>query len=345
MRTGCIKLGIVVVVLALVIYLVKNKEEIFNFLNSRIQNKKLFCKVIYFLIILGVLCCIVILIRSCILFIKTNNISKENEQLFEEADEKISKENDVYKELMGNEYENQNYKEPYSLEGFSYVEGNWENGYVVQDENGNQYVWIPCTNKNINNIVKLQRRNKCAIPFINYTSCYNESYEEFLKSALENGGFYISRYEIGKEENLPVSKSGVEVWSNITRDEAIDIVNSMYTNINCELINGYAYDTTLKWIEDCSNLKIECKNVEVKKDEAILSGRTINNNIYDFCDNVLEYSLENLYDTIVIRGFMNSNSTKYTNNIFSKENRYCIQPEDSSFGIITPIAMRTVLYK
>lgn len=345
MREGCIKLGFVVVILSLIIYLVKNKEEIFNLLNSKIKNKKLFTKIIYIIIICTILFCLFIFIKSIIHVINVKNISQENESYFEEDDKKIEKEANVYEELMKKDYENQKYNEPYMLEGFSYVEGTWENGYVIEDEKHNQYVWIPCTNRTIKECVKLQRKNLVPIPFINYISCYNESYEKFLKSALVNGGFYVSRYEIGKEENVPVSKEDAEVWKNITKEEAIKIVDSMYDNINCEIINGYAYDTTLNWLEDTNFIRPKEDVLEIKKDEKILTGRNSKNNIYDFCDNVLEFSLENLYDTIIIRGFMNSDSMLYTNNIFSKENRYCIRAEDSSFGVITPIAIRTVLYK
>lgn len=343
MRSGCIKLGIAVVILSLIIYFIKNKEEIFSLLSSKIKNKNLILKIIYIMIILVIIICLVIFIKTIIECTKMNNFFQENDIYFEQEDKKIEEEVQIYEELMKKIYENQKYNEPYMPEGFSYVEETWEDGYVIQDENQNQYVWVPCTNKNIKECVKLKRTNKVALPFINYTYCYNENYENFIKSALENGGFYISRYEIGKEDNVPVSKKNVTVWDNITRKEATNIVSLMYDNINCEIINGYAYDTTLSWLE--SNNIIKISELEIKEDEKVVSGRNATNNIYDFYDNVLEYSLENLYDTFIIRGFINSKNTEFTNNNLSKENRYCIIPEDSSFGGVMPIAIRTVLYK
>lgn len=345
MRAGCIKIGIFIVLLSIIIYLVKNREDIYNFLNSKIKDKKLFSKIIYIIIVFIIILCVVVLIRMNIVGYKSICIIEENTDSFEEDDRKIEKENDIYKELIKKDYENQKYNEPYILDGFSYIEGTWKDGYVIQDELGNQYVWVPCTNKTISECRKLQRINTNALPFINYISCYNDSYEEFIKSALENGGFYISRYEIGNEEGNPVSKAGVEVLKNLTRKEAENIISNMYTNINCEIINGYAYDTTLKWIDVYSSTKENSKIVEISKDENLYAGREKNNNIYDFCDNVLEYSLENLYDTVIVRGFFNSKSTEYTNNLFSKESRYCIRTEDSDFGGVTPVAIRTILYK
>lgn len=345
MREGCIKIGILVVALALAIYLVKNSEEILKLLNSKIKNKKIIDKIIYITIIFAIILCSVFFIKNCVTFAKLNNISEQNNQIFKEADLKIKNENDIYINLINQNYENQKYDEPYILEGFSYVEGNWQNGYVIQDELGNQYVWIPCTNKTVTECEKLRRTNQSAVPFINYISCYNESYEEFIKSALENDGFYISRYELGKENDKAVSKANVELLTNITKLEAEEIVSNMYNNVNCELINGYAYDTALKWIESSSSIRLNRDVVKVEKDKKIFSGRKMNNNIYDFCDNILEYSLENLYDTIVVRGFMDSDSTLYTNNIFSRESRYCMSIEDTAFGGITPVAIRTILYK
>ena len=119
----------------------------------------------------------------------------------------------------------------------------------------------------------------------------------------------------------------------------------MYYDINCELINSYAYDTTLEWIEKTSIVKLEGKEIEIKKDEKIFSGRNVNNNIYDFCDNILEYTLENSYDTIIVRGFFNSNTTESTRAMFSNESRYSVQPTDINLSEEMPIVMRTVLYK
>ena len=345
MRAGCIKLGILVVVLSLTIYILKNKEDIINLLKTKIKRPKVLVQIIYIVLIICILCCMVLLIKTCINFSKKENISLQWNERFKEVDEKISKESKIYNELINKEYENDKWKNPYIPYGFSYVEGYIENGYVIQDSLKNQYVWIPCTNKNIDNIVKLKKRNRNTFPFIDYKECYNEKYEEFLKSSLENGGFYISRYEVGKEEDKPVSKANVEVWTNITRNEAINIADAMYYDINCELINSYAYDTTLEWIEKTSIVKLEGKEIEIKKDEKIFSGRNVNNNIYDFCDNILEYTLENSYDTIIERGFFNSNTTESTRAMFSNESRYSVQPTDINLSEEMPIVMRTVLYK
>lgn len=36
-----------------------------------------------------------------------------------------------------------NYTDPPIPEGWEYVEGDWNNGFTIQDSKGNQFVWVP----------------------------------------------------------------------------------------------------------------------------------------------------------------------------------------------------------
>ena len=75
MRAGCIKLGILVVVLSLTIYILKNKEDIINLLKTKIKRPKVLVQIIYIVLIICILCCMVLLIKTCINFSKKENIS------------------------------------------------------------------------------------------------------------------------------------------------------------------------------------------------------------------------------------------------------------------------------
>jgi hypothetical protein len=254
--------------------------------------------------------------------------------MFAEFDKKIEEENLFYKNVINENYINQNSMNPYIFEGFEYVEGEWNTGFVIQDENKNQFVWVPCTNLKDENILKLEKSNFKSQAEISKDMCADDEYEEFMLSALENGGFYISRYEIGNEENKPVSKENVNVWTSLTRQEAIEISNSMYDNINSKLINGYAYDTTLSWIEKNNNVSAD--KVDVR--ENVYTGRNQYNNIYDFTDNIMEYTLERFYDTVIIRGFAYSKENE-------DESRYAINEDEDYFDYVSLIGFRTILYK
>lgn len=342
-----ILLGTVIVIISIMIYLIKNFEEIKKYT----ENKKM--KVLFFIFKIIALFMIINYIylqgQRLIAKIEWYQIATKNDKINEYSDMKISEESKLYLEIIKKDFENQKYNEPYIPTGFKYVEGEWNKGFVIEDENQNQYVWVPCTNKNNIDVKKLERRNFSNQAFISKDVCYNEEYEKFLISALENGGFYVSRYEIGNENNTPVSKANVKIWNGITRNEAIKIINNMYTNINCELINGYAYDTIFSWITNTNEIKINV--VDIEKTNNLYTGKQSYNNIYDLFDNTMELTLETNYSNVIIRGFPNKleeASKEIASSIgfnISEFDRFSIQETDNYFTITSLLGFRTVLYK
>lgn len=299
------------------------------------MTNKIWFKIIYtiFLVIISIS-----IIKN---YIDKNKVD-DNYALFDESDSKIKDEEDYYKFLIRKNYENQKYDSPYIPGGFKYVEGNPENGFVIEDEARNQFVWVPCTNKEIKEIPKLKRKDFTENAFVKYNECNNISYKEFLKSSLENGGFYISRYEIGKENDKPVSKENVIIWNDVTQSEAIKLSSKMYEreDIKVELINGYAYDTTLSWIKNLNDI-----NKHVIDSTTLYTGRNKYNNIYDITDNVLELSMEESYDTSIIRGF-SADDFDGLDYSWTDESRYAILQDDKELdSILDKLAFRVVLYK
>ena len=104
----------------------------------------------------------------------------------------------------------------------------------------------------------------------------------FIKSAIDNGGYYIARYEAGinadsdqykyaectgygselvygdsnkkfaKDGTVkPLSIKGKGVWNAVTQPEAATISRKMYSDLNSDLINSYAWDTAIMYIEKC----------------------------------------------------------------------------------------------
>jgi len=234
--------------------------------------------------------------------ISSDNVSTDYTDL-------ISEESSFYNDAITLNYENQSYNTPYIPKGFHYIEGTWDSGYTIEDSNGNQYVWIPCTNSKTNEITKLQKKDFSYNPYILSSKCYDNEFKDFINSALKYGGFYVSKFEIGKENDLPVSKKNVPIWNNITPIDASQIVNSMYSNIdnlNCELLNGYAYDTMISWIFNTigeNNIYpsfFEINNI--KSNVEIYTGRNSYNNIYDIFDDIQEITQENIDNTPISRG-------------------------------------------
>ncbi len=149
-----------------------------------------------------------------------------------------------------------------------------EEGIVIEDDIGNQFVWIPVGEYKTTNSTKtnnLVRRsweisNGVAEPVevaegetigtFNEGGAYygeederslaKDQIEAFKTSANSNKGFYTGRYEQGKGN---VCKAGVEVDSNISIRNAKSNAEAMYSeNVTGELISSYAWDTTLNFI-------------------------------------------------------------------------------------------------
>lgn len=276
-----------------------------------------------------------------------NNIEKYRESIkyqenfsseILEIESKIKDEISYYTEMKNKSIINES--KPYIPDGFEHLEGSVENGFVIEDENKNQYVWVPCDESNI-----LNKYNFVADPFVSYTECYDVNYKEFLNSAFENGGFYISRFEIGKQNNIPVSKSGVEFWNIVDLNEANQIIKLMKNNnYKIEVINSFAYDTTLNWIINNNH------NIEINKNEekSRITGKNKYQNIYDIFDNNYELTVERSYsNTYIYRGFMdkgfldNHSTIKEYLGTEKFDNRWIAQDGDK----IENLGIRTILYK
>lgn len=323
----------------------------YSFLRKIKNIKKEYKYIIIFIILLIVLDTITFItvfnIRIKEIGKREEIIAQENEK-WDKTEKLMNKEKEFYNKLLSTASNNFNYKNPFLPENFVHIEGEWNTGFVIQDDNGNQYVWVPCIISNANeenNITVLKKNNFMPEPLITYIECYDESYEQYLKSVADNGGFYISRFEIGNENGKAVSKIGAQLWSEVSREEVFEIVDNMYDEkINCELINGFAYDTVLTWILKNSSNNISSNEFDVNilqqtNQNINLTGRKKYNNIYDLFDNVMEYTGETYYETVVVRGVLNGE----TLNEFTS--RYCVLKEDISLSKNAPIGFRTIIYK
>ena len=89
----------------------------------------------------------------------------------------------------------------------------------------------------------------------------------FIESVKTNGGYYIARYEASYGEdgkvNSKVSNSFIsdttvptvegQLWNNITQINASIASQGLYSTINSDLMNSYAWDTAIVYIQNFSN--------------------------------------------------------------------------------------------
>jgi len=299
---GSIKLiGIIAgIVMLLMLWITNEKmrDRITSILNKKWCKKKIMIKnLVVIAIWIGCIVYSISLLKSTKknLDFATTDMSKQTEALDKTlaiAEEQA----DLYRTLMKRKVDNNHCKNPYIPDGFQYIEGEWNTGFVIEDENHNQFVWVPCTNIDNEDKIPILKKDVFDENSVNYFSCYEqEDFKEFLMSCLENGGFYISRFEIGKENNIPVSKANVEAWTEIDWNEAKSISEKMYTNIHSKLINGYAMDTAIRFILD----KVDRDNIEKTTG---ITGNQSYHNIYDLVDDMMEWTSEMKHGLNIMRG-------------------------------------------
>lgn len=206
--------------------------------------------------------------------------------------------------------------------GFTYVTGTKTTGTVIQDDKGNEFVWVPATETTY--VKDLAFPGNCTpkgdddLP----TGITDETYD-----VKKYGGFYIARYEAGipqgdttpsNKTGKPVSKKGAVVWTNINYINAKASAESMVSNdyVQTGLMTGTAWDATCHFLEDeVSSLTDSGKYGNYfnstfpadvtghgKKQVAGYSDKWSVKNIYDMAGNVWEWTNETFSSFCIVRG-------------------------------------------
>ena len=249
-----------------------------------------------------------------------------------------------------------------------------EEGIVIEDGDGNQFVWIPTGTYNVTMAVdsddtkdgkmtnNLSRRTftSTGATEVNGDSVIESYYYgegdsrsvaynqigAFKDSVSRNGGFYIGRYELGTGN---VVKAGVAPMTDITRDTAKSQAEAMYSGnsyVVSELISSYAWDTALNFICQTNTAGYTLATTTSSSYGNIGTGSRKNtgaysadnySNIHDLLGNCWEWTTEYSSDSFfpcVIRGGYYSNSGYYA------ATRY----NDSTSNSFTYVSSRLQLY-
>ena len=179
----------------------------------------------------------------------------------------------------------------------------------------------------------------------------------FIQSVKENHGYYIGRYEAGvtgyDESNVVtsnsnneaswtgyrekssgslklVSKSGVQPWNYITQPKASELCQEIYSGVNSDLVNSYAWDTAILFIQKYSgdsdySRQVRLQNSPAKTGEATDgTNKDVRCNIYDMAGNCRELTTETSSlsgSPCVIRGGSYSSGNYTSNRIISNTTR------------------------
>ena len=161
----------------------------------------------------------------------------------------------------------------------------WNNGLVIEDYLGNQFVWVPCSISDSDLITYGRYSYSKDDMYLSKEEILNskggDSYidneivnNEIRASIEKYGGFYIGRYETGIEggqltykknvgkisnwtgwiDGNAAVKQDLQPWNYITLAKAEEISNSFIENktVASSILTSYCYDTTLKWFS-CTN--------------------------------------------------------------------------------------------
>ena len=194
--------------------------------------------------------------------------------------------------------------------GFTYKKGTKDTGLVIQDEKGNEFVWVPATESTYVRDTSFPG----ATPTGDDT--LPNGITDETADVKKYGGFYIGRYEAGipegdtstsNKEGIPVSKKDEVVWTNIDYTNAKASAEKMINNeyVQTGLLTGTAWDTVCHWIKSGDELKDSCTygNYKNSLEPANVTGygtiqvtgfsdKWMQKNIYDLAGNVWEWTSE-----------------------------------------------------
>ncbi len=152
----------------------------------------------------------------------------------------------------------------------------WNDGLVIEDEEGNQFVWVPVDEEKVKYEMKDWEGSTVALNGTEVTVSLPNGVDSEESQINKYHGFYVARYEAGYEKaenetdkaqgdtaknnktDKPLSKYGVKVWNFIEWDQAKASAEMMCNNNNVKsgLITMTQWDTICTWFSN-SGLKVD----------------------------------------------------------------------------------------
>ena len=255
-------------------------------------------------------------------------------------------------------------------EGYIVSENSDENivnkGLVISDSRGNEYVWISCTVDSSSNKLQYKRtewgvekdgtdnsraiKDELTLKDIDVTYSKTDTdngiNEEISKeivaqinaekeSIKKYGGYYIGRYEVGKDNKTAVIKAEQEPYVNIKWSKAYELAKGIGggEGATTYLCSSYSWDTAINFIQNTTGKNYatsiigfngnwksqEVKDSSGKVIKPVNTAQRLNTglttalcNIYDMGGNVGEFTTElnpGTSETVVLRGGNNYDNT------------------------------------
>ena len=205
-------------------------------------------------------------------------------------------------------------------------------GLVVIDANGNEFIWVPVNDINdfktyagySSGELQSSVWDNCEEPYSNGYENEQTEYEAMKNSVLKYHGFYVGRYEAGTTAESGtgirgklIIKQGVNVYNNIKWGNsmtdptggAVEVAKGLYSkekenSVISTLIYGVQWDAIMTWIDpnyktgSCdTNISFVANSTGKGNYSGILAKTGSNKdyaikNIYDLAGNVREWTME-----------------------------------------------------
>ena len=240
---------------------------------------------------------------------------------------------------------------------------NAENGIVGTDLQGNQFVWVPVTYSDfqrydgysdgqydegsVADCGEADSTGKNNNSQVIESITTQKEAQKMYASVEANGGFYVGRYEAGKENGNVVEKQGKEVYNNVswsrngkmneegteiaygvdgTKDGAVELARNFdtsnnYISVASTLIYGVQWDAIMQWIDSAYKTGTCASDSFVANSDGkgyynasapTTTGSSDDyavKNIYDLAGNVAEWTMESYFTNLRVSRGGNYNVT------------------------------------
>ena len=213
----------------------------------------------------------------------------------------------------------------YDFDPTTGIESTYSGSYVEEDQGDNSK-----TLENLGNVIA-------------------KNITRFKISVSTNKGFYMGRYEArtteerkSRDDKLTqiTEKVTDQVYNYVTQIQAAGQAQNMYNNsyFISDLMNGYAWDTAITFIQKCSNRVKYSREISVN-DNIFQTGTEEDKicNIFDMASNLREWTTETSYD--------NNNPCVITGGHYCDKNNYTGQKNGGTVLFSSSsVGFRPILY-
>lgn len=231
------------------------------------------------------------------------------------------------------------WKSPPVPNGWTYVEGAWNNGYVIKDSHGNEFVWVPVgAVNNVGGVATLKEYDWGQGITAPSQVTYETIPSQITNAIATTGGFYIARYEASYNSGKAQSKKNVDPWHSIDWYSSKSKAESMasdygWTGLYSHLLYDKEWDLAVKWLENSGvNVTNSTAYGNYSGSSSYYTGSSETykkNNIYDLAGNLWEWTMDAYSSDRLVRGGSWGSSGSY----YPVSFRTNIPPTNSYYGL------------